>query len=73
MDLAIILGNLDDYHGMEKENADLSVVYYPFGAHTTPAKLCERRYTCQLELENFHSAQMCLHLSIDVLKGTKNK
>ena len=69
MDLAIILGNLDDNHGMKKENADLSSIHYPFGAHTTPAKLWERRYSCQLALQNFHSAQLCLRISIDILKG----
>ena len=69
MDLAIILGNLDDYHNMEKENADLSRVHYPFGAHTTPAKLWERRYSCQLALQNFQLARMCLQVSIGVLKG----
>ena len=69
MDLAIILGNLDDYHDTEKKNVDHSSVHYPFGAHTTPAKLWERRYSCQLALQNFHSAQMCLRISVDILKG----
>ena len=70
MDLAIILGNLDDVIATEKKSKCLFSVHYPFGAHTTPAKLWERRYSCQLALQNFHSAQLCLRISIDILKGS---
>ena len=70
IDLSIILGNFDDYRKCAKDEgmANINVVY-PFGPHTTPAKLWERRYICLRSLERNDDAKLCLDICIQVMKG----
>ena len=66
-DLSVILGNLEDYRKY-KEIGD-NYHLYPFGPHTTPAKLWDRRYNCLLALGRYDDAKMCVNICIELMKG----
>jgi hypothetical protein len=66
-DLSVILGNLDEYRKYKEVGDTYNL--YPFGPHTTPAKLWDRRYNSLLALQRYDDAKDCLSICIDMLKG----
>ena len=66
-DLSVILGDLCDYRKY-KENMEKCIVY-PFGSHTTPEKLWERRYNCLCSLKRYDDAKLCLDIYIELVTG----
>ena len=70
-DLSMILGNLEVYRANENKQSNLleNKALYPYGRHSTPAKLWERLYSCLIALQKHDDAKLSLSICIEELKG----
>ena len=84
-DLSIILGNLDEYRRSNENVSDENCngnhmlrhetfkdIVYPYGPHTAPAKLWERRANCLEPLQRHDEAKLCICICIKIIKGTRS-
>ena len=74
-DLSTILGDLEKYRANMNEDSNLlsNHALYPYGRHSTPAKLWERLYNCLIALQKFDDAKLSLKICIEEFKGKLNQ